>query len=81
MTPVALAGGSWIFLAFVVIFLGAIIYSYFTRTGSGIDETPYGDVDGSSGPERPSDLAHDRSENPGTWSRGTATRRSRKDRD
>ena len=81
MTPIALAGGSWIFLAFLVIFLGAIIYSYFTRTGSGIDETPYGDIDGGSGPERPSDLAHDRSENPGTWSRGTATRRSRKDRD
>ena len=47
MTPIALAGGSWIFLAFLVLFLGVIIYSYFTRTGSGIDETPYGDIDGS----------------------------------
>jgi hypothetical protein len=78
MTPIALAGGSWIFLAFLILFLGVIIYSYFTRTGSGIDQTPYADEDGSSGPERPSDLAHDRSENPGSWSRGTATRRGRK---
>lgn len=70
-TPLALAAGSWIFLAFLVAFFFVIVYSYFTRTGSAIDETPYGDVDGSSGPERPSDLAHDRSENPETWSRGT----------
>jgi hypothetical protein len=71
MTPIALATGSWVFLAVIVIFLGVIIYGYFTRTGSGIDETPYGDIDGGSGPEHPSDLAHDRSENPETWSRGT----------
>jgi hypothetical protein len=71
MTPIALATGSWVFLAVIVIFLGVIIYGYFTRTGSGIDETPYGDMDGGSGPEHPSDLAHDRSENPETWSRGT----------
>jgi cbb3-type cytochrome oxidase subunit 3 len=71
MTTIALAAGSWIFLAFLIVFLFVIVYSYFTRTGSAIDETPYGDVDGSSGPERPSDLAHDRSENPETWSRGT----------
>jgi len=71
MTTLALAGGSWVFLAFLVVFFFAIVYGYFTRTGSGIDETPYGDVDGGSGPERPSDLAHDRAENPGSWSRGT----------
>ncbi len=71
MTPLALAAGSWIFLAVIVLFFFAIVYAYFTRTGSGIDETPYGDLDGSSGPEHPSDLAHDRSENPGSWSRGT----------
>ena len=65
-TPLALAAGSWIFLAFLVVFFFVIVYSYFTRTGSAIDETPYGDVDDSSGPERPSDLAHDRSENPET---------------
>jgi cbb3-type cytochrome oxidase subunit 3 len=71
MTAFALAAGSWIFLAFLVLFIGVIVYSYFTRTGSGIDEVPYGDLDAGSGPERPSDLAHDRSENPETWSRGT----------
>ena len=71
MTLLALAAGSWIFLAFLVVFGLVIVYAYFTRTGSAIDETPYGDVDGTSGPERPSDLAHDRSENSETWSRGT----------
>jgi hypothetical protein len=67
----ALAGGSWVFLVFLILFFGVIVYSYFTRTGSGIDQTPYADLDSASGPERPSDLAHDRSENPETWGRGT----------
>jgi flagellar basal body-associated protein FliL len=71
MVPFALAGGSWIFLIFLIVFLAAVVYGYFTRTGSGIDQTPYGDIDAGSGPERPSELAHDRSENPETWSRGT----------
>jgi hypothetical protein len=71
MVPFALAGGSWIFLIFLIVFLAAVAYGYFTRTGSGIDQTPYGDIDAGSGPERPSELAHDRSENPETWSRGT----------
>jgi hypothetical protein len=71
MVPFALAGGSWVLVIFMILFFGVIVYGYFTRTGSGIDQTPYGDVDRGSGPERPSDLAHDRSENPDTWSRGT----------
>jgi flagellar basal body-associated protein FliL len=71
MVPFALAGGSWIFLIFLIVFLAAVVFGYFTRTGSGIDQTPYGDLNASSGPERPSELAHDRSENPETWSRGT----------
>jgi hypothetical protein len=67
----ALAGGSWLFLAFLILFFAVIVYGYFTRTGSGIDQTPYADLDSASGPERPSDLAHDSSENPETWGRGT----------
>lgn len=47
--PIALAGGSWVFLAFLVVFFLAIVYGYFTRTGG---------VDGGPGPERPSDHAH-----------------------
>jgi hypothetical protein len=71
MPVFALAGGSWIFVIFLVVFFFVIVYGYFTRIGSGIDETPYADLDGSSGPERPSELGHDRSENPETWGRGT----------
>jgi hypothetical protein len=33
----AFAGGSWIFLAFVVILLFAVVFGYYTYTGSGID--------------------------------------------
>ena len=33
----ALAGGSWVFLVFLILFFGVIVYSYFTRTGSGTD--------------------------------------------
>jgi hypothetical protein len=71
MPVLALAGGSWIFLIFLIVFFFVIVYGYFTRVGSAIDETPYADLDASSGPERPSQLGADRSENPETWGRGT----------
>ena len=37
-----LAGGSLIFLAFVVFYTLVIIYSLYTRTGSGINQRPWG---------------------------------------
>jgi hypothetical protein len=36
-----LAGGSLIFLAFVVLYLVAVTYSLYTRTGSGINQRPW----------------------------------------
>ena len=36
----ALAGGSLIFLAFIVIFFFVLVYSYYTKTGSGINQRP-----------------------------------------
>lgn len=49
IVPVAaLAGGSWIFLAFTILFLFAVIYGLYTRRGSGISQRPYGSVYGDS---------------------------------
>lgn len=36
-----LAGGAWIFGAFIVFFTIATIYSLYTRRGSGINQHPY----------------------------------------
>ena len=39
-TVLALAGGSLIFLAFIVVFFFVLVYSYYTKTGSGINQRP-----------------------------------------
>lgn len=36
----ALAGGSLIFLAFLIVFFFALVFSYYTKTGSGINQRP-----------------------------------------
>ncbi|MEO6859370.1 MAG: hypothetical protein ABI323_12435 [Solirubrobacteraceae bacterium] len=38
--PFALAGGSLIFAVFLVLMFFALVYSYYTRRGSGINQTP-----------------------------------------
>ena len=38
-----LAGGAFIFLAFVVLFTFAVTYSLYTLTGSGISQRPWKD--------------------------------------
>jgi protein-disulfide isomerase len=68
--PFALAGGSWIFLAVVVALFFAFVYSYYTRRGSGISQTPYRNPSGP--PESPSELAHDTTQEVRNWERGTA---------
>jgi len=40
MTMLALAGGSLIFLAFIIVFFFVLVYSYYTKTGSGIEQRP-----------------------------------------
>jgi len=50
----ALAGGSLIFLAFIVIFFFAIVYGFYTIKGSAIDAHPNDGLDGSPGSEGPS---------------------------
>ena len=51
---VALAGGSFIFLGVVIVGLFAVVYGYFTITGSGIDEHPNDGRDGAPGAAGPS---------------------------
>lgn len=68
--PFALAGGSWIFLAVVVALFFVFVYSFYTRRGSGISQTPYRDASGP--PESPSELAHDSTQDVRNWERGTA---------
>src|SRR6516165_6298159 len=67
--PIALAGGTWIFVGVVVALFFALVFGYYTRTGSGISQTPYRRPDGP--PESPSELAHDTTQNLQDWQRGT----------
>ena len=69
-----MAGGSFIFLAFMIIFFFAIAYGYFSRTGSGINPRPYGKVyGGAPGANVPGEVSgHDpRLSRVSDWSRGT----------
>jgi hypothetical protein len=36
----AFAGGAYIFLGFLVVFFFAIVFGYYTRAGSGINQRP-----------------------------------------
>jgi protein-disulfide isomerase len=68
--PLALAGGTLIFAAFVVVLFFVLVYGYYTRRGSGISQTPYRRPDAP--PEAPSELAHDTLADVRSWERGTA---------
>jgi lipoprotein signal peptidase len=71
MTLIALAGGSGIFLAFIIIFFFAVVYGLYTRKGSGINQRAYGKVyGGAPGAHIDSSVSgHDGREH--NWSRGT----------
>jgi hypothetical protein len=70
--PLALAGGSLIFAGFLVVGFFVFAFSWYTLKGSGINQHPYGDIDHNSGPETPSELAHDTTEDIRNWDRGVA---------
>jgi hypothetical protein len=56
-----LAGGAFIFLAFIVLYTLAVTFSLYTRGGSGISQRPYGGRHGGApGAIGPSGLTHDR---------------------
>ncbi|HZU61910.1 MAG TPA: thioredoxin domain-containing protein [Solirubrobacteraceae bacterium] len=67
--PFALAGGWWIFLIFLFVFLFAIIFGYYTVTGSGINLRPYRRA--GEPPESPPNVAHDITSDVRNWQRGT----------
>jgi hypothetical protein len=70
-TTIALAGGSWTFLGFVILFLIANVIGLYTRTGSGINQHPSGKIySGAPGSKLDSSFSgHDGREH--NWSRGT----------
>ena len=47
-TAITLAGGSGIFATFIVLFTIAVIYSLYSRRGSGINQHPYANAYSSS---------------------------------
>ena len=75
-----LAGGTWIFVGFLVVGFFVAAFSYYTRTGSAINQHPYADLDHNSGPETPSELAHDITQDVRNWDRGVAGRHRRRGR-
>jgi hypothetical protein len=70
---IALAGGSWIFLGFMVVMFFGVVFGYYTVKGSGISETPYGKVYGGAPGARgkASVSGHDAGVSMRDWSRGT----------
>ncbi len=73
--PFALAGGWWIFLIFLFVFLFAVIFGYYTVTGSGINLRPY--RRSGEPPESPPRLGQDITSDVRNWERGTAGHRRR----
>jgi hypothetical protein len=72
MTVIALAGGSGIFAAFLVVMFFAVAWTLFTKTGSAIAERPYfnqyGGAPGATGAGSAS--GHDERVTTRDWSRG-----------
>jgi hypothetical protein len=65
------ANGGLIFLAFVILFTIAVIYSLYTRRGSGINQRSYGKIyQGAPGAHGGSTIGSRRDEF-NTWTRGT----------
>ena len=73
--PFALAGGWWIFLIFVIVFLFAVSFGYYTVKGSGVNLRPYRRAGGPS--ESPPQVGHDITTDVRNWGRGTEGRHRR----
>jgi hypothetical protein len=65
------AKGGWIFLVFVIIFTIAVIYTLYTRRGSGINQRAYGKLYQGAPGARGHSTIGSRREEFSTWSRGT----------
>jgi hypothetical protein len=53
----ALAGGSFIFLTFLIVGFFAVVFGYYTITGSGINKHPNDGLDGAPGSRGPSEAS------------------------
>lgn len=53
----ALAGGSFVFLAIVVLILAGVVFGFYTRRGSGIDEHPSDGSEGAPGAQGRSEVS------------------------
>jgi hypothetical protein len=72
MLGIDLAGGAFIFLAFVVLYTIAVVYSLYSRTGSGINQRSYGKLyGGAPGARRASKMGGCPDRDISGWSRGT----------
>jgi hypothetical protein len=61
-SAIALSGGAGIFLAFVVLYTLAVVYSLYTRRGSAINQRPYANAyTNAPGAQGASVLSHDES--------------------
>jgi hypothetical protein len=66
----ALAGGSWVFLGFLVLLFFAVSHGYYSRSGSAINQRPYNNAGGDApGAEIPSTIGRDVARR--DYSRGT----------
>ena len=55
----ALASGSWAFMAFLVLFFLAISHGYYSRSGSAINQRPHNGGGGAPGAKIPSTIGRD----------------------
>jgi protein-disulfide isomerase len=73
-----LSGGVWIIVAFVVFVFGAIVFSYFTETGTDIRFHPWGDSRGDApGSFGVGNVGKDPTVDVRNWTRGTSPARHR----
>ncbi len=71
MFGIEIAGGALIFLAVIVLFLLASVYSLYTTRGSGIAQRPYRHVyGGAPGAARENRMSGSADRDIATWSRG-----------
>ena len=71
MFGIELAGGAFIFLGFVILYLIAVVYSTYSQRGSAIAHRPHGKVySGAPGAGRRATMGADRDRCQNGWSRG-----------
>ena len=70
-STLAAVGGSWIIVAFAVVMLVVLAYSYYSVKGSGIDAHPSDGLSGSPGSNAPTEVAKGRGTEGGENDGGT----------